>query len=1135
MKTMSNKSKIFYLVSESLFSFLGAFMADDEQAEYGGQGGYKDPCDGAPYGDEPGPHSGGSQGAGYGGEDDGYGDMRRHGEGDTSIGGGDGAVGEEGIRGDHPEGDESYDDNGPPPSHQYDDEEYDSQQEYWSGDAPPWRGGRGGSSGRGRFMRGRGFGAPPPPSGPPRGRFPPPRGGPPPNGFGPPPRGGRGGFGPRGPPPPGWGDPNFGPPGPGMGPPPPGMMPPWGMGPPPTNGPPPGWGDGPPPGMPPPHGGPPGSGPPSSGPGTSGGPPGSRPGDKDSLGIDLSGEVWVETKNDDKKSYFYNARTRETTWTKPEGDNVKILSQSEVEELTKQMGAGGDGGPGAGTGTGAGAGGGAGAGAGGAGAGAGAAAGAGAGTGTGAGAGAGAGGGPGAQAKEQQAPPQEPHFGMPPPGFMPPPGGQFMPPPGGPPPFGMPPGFPPPWGMPPGGNGPPGFPPWGMPPAGGGGATNPAMLETCDWSEHVSPDGKKYYYNSKTGESVWDKPKDLTDFERRNLPPSTSAGATDVSTAKVESVTTSVAAPASTITATLSKNEPKPVPKVEDIQAKLTAAAAAAASKTAAEKTKPQDKSRPVSSTPVKGTPWCVVWTGDNRVFFYNPTTKTSVWERPAELTGRPDVTEMMKSQSAAEKQKKGDVSAVKKREESESDSDGEDRKIESKSNAGGGSSSGGGGGGSGGGSSVAAAASSGKTELVFENEMTKKADNNSDADVVILQETKKSIDVGKEAAMEAEVRAAKERTLIPLEDRMKQFRDLLTEKEISAFSTWEKELHKIVFDPRYLLLTSKERKQVFDRYVRERADAERRERKSRLKEKKEAFKKLLSEAKLTGKSSFSEFTSKHGKDERFKGIEKGRERESLFNEHLLELRKKEKEERSEKRERAKKDFMTLLKETSGVDRHAHWNEVKRLIEADSRYKAVDSSSQREDWFLDHIHELKEDHRREKEKKKKHRSRSRSRDRKRDKRSRSRSRSRDRKRDKKDKDRKERKRSRSRDRKKEKEKKEREKKERSKELEEGEMSDDDDQPPQPKRRKDEEDRDNHKKTEENEENGGGGGDGDSEAEREKREKEERVAASIRKREEEVQREMSAHLHARDKEREQHRHAEAVTAFQVSLSRFFSGM
>ena len=78
---------------------------------------------------------------------------------------------------------------------------------------------------------------------------------------------------------------------------------------------------------------------------------------------------------------------------------------------------------------------------------------------------------------------------------------------------------------------------------------------------------------------------------------------------------------------------------------------------------------------------------------------------------------------------------------------------------------------------------------------------------------------LGKDNAMEAEVKAARERQMVPLEQRMVQFQELLTEKKISAFSTWEKELHKIVFDSRYLLLTSKERKQVFEKYVRERAD----------------------------------------------------------------------------------------------------------------------------------------------------------------------------------------------------------------------------------------------------------------------------------------------------------------------------
>lgn len=33
-----------------------------------------------------------------------------------------------------------------------------------------------------------------------------------------------------------------------------------------------------------------------------------------------------------------------------------------------------------------------------------------------------------------------------------------------------------------------------------------------------------------------------------------------------------------------------------------------------------------------------MVWTGDDRVFYYNPTTRLSMWDRPEELVGRADV-----------------------------------------------------------------------------------------------------------------------------------------------------------------------------------------------------------------------------------------------------------------------------------------------------------------------------------------------------------------------------------------------------------------------------------------------------------------------------------------------------------------
>lgn len=87
--------------------------------------------------------------------------------------------------------------------------------------------------------------------------------------------------------------------------------------------------------MPPPNMPPPGSLPPTNipPPGPMGVPgSGSGPGPGPGGNMDFSGEIWVETKASEGKSYFYNARTRETTWTKPEG-NVKILLQEQVTTL----------------------------------------------------------------------------------------------------------------------------------------------------------------------------------------------------------------------------------------------------------------------------------------------------------------------------------------------------------------------------------------------------------------------------------------------------------------------------------------------------------------------------------------------------------------------------------------------------------------------------------------------------------------------------------------------------------------------------------------------------------------------------------------------------------------------------------
>lgn len=56
-----------------------------------------------------------------------------------------------------------------------------------------------------------------------------------------------------------------------------------------------------------------------------------------------------------------------------------------------------------------------------------------------------------------------------------------------------------------------------------------------------------------------------------------------------------------------------------------------------------------------------------------------------------------------------------------------------------------------------------------------------------------------------------------------------------------------------------------------------------------------------------------------------------------------------------------MLKENPDIDRHTRWSEIKKKIDSDARYKAVDSSLQREDWFREHIKRLKEERKREKE------------------------------------------------------------------------------------------------------------------------------------------------------------------------------
>jgi hypothetical protein len=66
---------------------------------------------------------------------------------------------------------------------------------------------------------------------------------------------------------------------------------------------------------------------------------------------------------------------------------------------------------------------------------------------------------------------------------------------------------------------------------------------------------------------------------------------------------------------------------------------------------------------------------------------------------------------------------------------------------------------------------------------------------------------------------------------------------------------------------------------------------------------KFFSKKTIFYRSSFTDFCSRYSRDERYRGIDKMRERENLFNDYLSDLRRREKDEKHQKKEQVRRNF----------------------------------------------------------------------------------------------------------------------------------------------------------------------------------------------------------------------------------------
>ncbi|KAL3634363.1 hypothetical protein CASFOL_021417 [Castilleja foliolosa] len=191
-------------------------------------------------------------------------------------------------------------------------------------------------------------------------------------------------------------------------------------------------------------------------------------------------------------------------------------------------------------------------------------------------------------------------------------------------------------------------------------------------------------------------------------------------------------------------------------------------------------------------------------------------------------------------------------------------------------------------------------------------------------------------------------------EECILQFKDMLKERGVAPFSKWEKELPKIVFDPRFKAIPNHSaRRALFEHYVRTRAEEERKEKRAAQKAALEGFKQLLDEAKeeIDHNTDYQTIKKRWGEDPRFHALDR-RDRELLLNERVLPLKRSVQERAQAERAAATSNFKSMLQDKGVITSSSRWSKVKDSLKDDPRYKSV-KHDDREKIFNEYIAELK--------------------------------------------------------------------------------------------------------------------------------------------------------------------------------------
>ncbi|CAE6226708.1 unnamed protein product [Arabidopsis arenosa] len=193
-------------------------------------------------------------------------------------------------------------------------------------------------------------------------------------------------------------------------------------------------------------------------------------------------------------------------------------------------------------------------------------------------------------------------------------------------------------------------------------------------------------------------------------------------------------------------------------------------------------------------------------------------------------------------------------------------------------------------------------------------------------------------------------------------FKSLLKSANVGSDWTWEQAMREIINDRRYgALRTLGERKQAFNEFLLQTKRAAEEERLARQRKRYEDFKRMLEECvELTPPTRWSKAVTMFEEDERFKALEREKDRRNIFEDHVSELKEKERVKALEDRKRNIIEYRRFLESCNIIKPNSQWRKVQDRLEVDERCSRLEKIDQLE-IFQEYLRDLE----REEEEKKK--------------------------------------------------------------------------------------------------------------------------------------------------------------------------